>query len=354
MADKRRAAIITQLGNIFHSLLQSLVHKKPMVLKIRTIRSWKDCEMNNEVLSQNETKITTKSINFSNKASERAFTITLTIMCEIYKMLMRNLTCAKRELYYRDVELFSNQESVNRALDTICSMLNVQEYELGIVSSSKGLICGNLIINIGDERIDCSSTRAVPQNPSGITSFESDAEFVLVVEKDTVFQRLVSDSVDFKQIKTKIILVTAKGFPDVNTRVLLKKMSQMLDKPIYILVDADPFGIEIMCTYKYGSLMKVHNSEHLAVPDIKWIGIHPSDIDSLDIIHVDLTEADLKKVDELMKRPYMNPFLKSQLKCLKYRRLKAEIESFYLYSIDFLINEYIPRKIRTIELPSIP
>lgn len=325
-----------------------------MTLKIRTIRNWRDCEISNEILSQNETKITTKSINFSNKASERTFTITLTIMSEIYKMLRRNLTCAKRELYYRDVELYRTQESVNRAVDTVCTMLNVQEFELGIVSTSKGLIAGNLIINIGEERIDCSTTRAVPSNPSAITSFESDAEFVLVVEKDTVFQRLVGDIANIKQIKTNIILVTAKGYPDVNTRVLLKKMSLLLDKPIYILVDADPHGIEIMCTYKYGSLMKVHNSEHLAVPSIKWIGIHPSDIESLDVTRVELTDADMKKVHELLQRPYMNPFLKTQLQCLQHRRIKAEIESIYHYSIDYLINEYIPRKIRSIEMPPIP
>lgn len=243
-----------------------------MVLKIRRIKSWKDCELNiNDVLSQKETAITTKSINFSNKASERTFTITVAIMCEIYKMLARNLTCTKRELYYRDVELYKNQESVNRAVNTLCAMLNVQEFELGVISSSKGLIAGDLIINIGGERIDCATSRAVPSNPSAITSFESNAAYVLILEKDTVFQRLINDDI-FSRINEKIILITAKGYPDVNTRTLLKKMSTELRKPMYILVDADPHGIEIMCTYKYGSLMKVHNSEHLAVPSIEWIG----------------------------------------------------------------------------------
>lgn len=225
----------------------------------------------NDVLSQKETSINTKSISFSNKKSERTFTVTVSIMCEIYKLLARNLTCTKRELYYRDVELYRNQESVNKAVNTLCAMLNVQECELGVYSSSKGLIAGDLIINIGDERIDCSKTQAVPSNPSAITSFESNADYVLIVEKDTVFQRLVNDNL-FGQSDQKIILITAKGYPDVNTRTLLKLMSNQLGKPMYIIVDADPHGIEIMCTYKYGSLNKVHNSEHLAVPSIEWIG----------------------------------------------------------------------------------
>lgn len=227
--------------------------------------------MNNEILSQNEERIVTKSINFSNKNSERTFTITTVIMCEVYNMLSRNILCTKRELYYRDVELFGNQSNVNRALDTLCAMLNVQEFELGVLTSSKGLVAGDLVINIGDERIDCTTPRAVPSNPSAITSLESNAEYVLIVEKDTVFQRLVNEKI-FERMDARIVLITAKGFPDVNTRMLLKKIESDLEIPIYIITDADPHGVEIMCTYKFGSFIKIHNAQNLAVPSIQWIG----------------------------------------------------------------------------------
>lgn len=82
--------------------------------------------------------------------------------------------------------------------------------------------------------------------------------------------------------------------------------------------------------------------------------IHPTDIESLDLINIELTAADVKKVDELLQRPYVNDLLRRELRCFKTRRLKAEIENVYHYSIDFLINEFIPRKIRLIEMPSIP
>lgn len=131
-------------------------------------------------------------------------------MCEIYKMLSRNSKITRRELYYNDVDLFGNQESVNKAIETICALLNVQEYELGILSTSKGLIAGDLIINIGDERIDCSVPQSVPANPSAIRFFETSADFILIVEKETVFQRLVNDNI-FKRTDSRIILVTARG-----------------------------------------------------------------------------------------------------------------------------------------------
>lgn len=100
---------------------------------------------------------------------------------------------------------------------------------------------------------------------------QSNADYILVVEKDTVFTRLVQDKI-FEKVKTKIILITAKGFPDINTRVLLKRLEKDLSIPIYIIVDADPHGIEIMFTYKFGSLQMVHNSDHLAVKSVEWLG----------------------------------------------------------------------------------
>lgn len=66
---------------------------------------------------------------------------------------------------------------------------------------------------------------------------------------------------------------------------------------------------------------------------------------------MDLTAAELKKVDELLKRPYVRGQLERELNFLKVRKLKAEIESLYSHTIDFIINNYIPQKIRNIAEP---
>lgn len=79
--------------------------------------------------------------------------------------------------------------------------------------------------------------------------------------------------------------------------------------------------------------------------------IHPTDIEKLDITRTELTDADLKKINELMKRPYMNENVKKELEHLKTRGLKAEIESIYHFSIDFLVHDYIPGKIAMIANP---
>ena len=263
---------MAQIENIIENLLLSLRKKKPMLFKIHKIKDWKDCTMTNDVLSQRETSIGIKTISFTNKNSERTFIIMTHLLCEIYKMLCQNTTCTKRELYYRDVELMKTQNSVNIAIDQICVLLNVHAWELGVLSSSKGLIAGDLVITTeDDEIINCATPCSVPQNPSQIKKLVSKANYVLIVEKDTVFTRLINENI-FEKIQSKIILITAKGYPDVSTRILLKKIATDLQKPMYILVDADPHGIEIMCVYKFGSLQMIHSAEQLAISNIEWIG----------------------------------------------------------------------------------
>lgn len=149
IAESRRAVIMAQIEGLIQTLLSSLSKGKPMVLKILKVKDFKDCEINNAVLSQKETAISLKSISFTNKSSARTFTILTTLLCEIYKLLSKNTSCTKRELYYRDTDLMVSQNAVNKALEDICILLNVSQWELGILSSSKGLVAGDLQFIIG-------------------------------------------------------------------------------------------------------------------------------------------------------------------------------------------------------------
>lgn len=78
---------------------------------------------------------------------------------------------------------------------------------------------------------------------------------------------------------------------------------------------------------------------------------YPSDLVREDALTIDLTEKDLKKIEELLERPYIDALLKRELNHFKTSLKKAEIESLYNFSINNLINDYIPRKIRSLETP---
>lgn len=76
-----------------------------------------------------------------------------------------------------------------------------------------------------------------------VTDIMSDAKFILLVEKDAAFMRLAEDR--FYNTYPCIIL-TAKGQPDVATRLFLRKLRAALRIPVLALVDSDPYGLKIL------------------------------------------------------------------------------------------------------------
>lgn len=62
------------------------------------------------------------------------------------------------ELYYKNVNVTQRQENVNEALKQICCLLDASPWELGVLSTSKGLIAGPLQIHLPDDVvIDCGN-----------------------------------------------------------------------------------------------------------------------------------------------------------------------------------------------------
>jgi len=108
-----------------------------------------------------------------------------------------------------------------------------------------------MTITHNDNRvIDCMipGGTQIPLITSSVTAIRvKKAEFVLIIEKDTIFQKLLEENCPRA---LNCILVTGKGYPDVATRMLVKMLSEKLDLPVYIIVDADPFGVDIMLIYR--------------------------------------------------------------------------------------------------------
>ena len=71
-----------------------------------------------------------------------------------------------------------------------------------------------------------------------------------------------------------------KGYPDVATRHLVKSLADGLDAsiPIVALVDCDPFGLDILSVYRYGSKGIQHENDHLATRRMKWLGLRTSEL----------------------------------------------------------------------------
>jgi len=68
--------------------------------------------------------------------------------------------------------------------------------------------------------------------------------------------------------------------------------------PVYALVDPDPEGLSIFCTYRFGSSEMPFDNVGLTVPDMRWIGVSLGD--DLDINdELPLTKTDKSVLEEL-------------------------------------------------------
>lgn len=110
--------------------------------------------------------------------------------------------------------------------------------------------------------------KAIPPNVDKVEDMRSDAQFILLVEKDAAFMRLAEDRF---YNKYPCIIITGKGQPDVATRcgtavfggvvqsvashcaprhirfthsLFLKKAKTELRVPVLGLVDSDPSGLK--------------------------------------------------------------------------------------------------------------
>lgn len=122
---------------------------------------------------------------------------------------------------------------------------------IGFISTSKGLVAGDLFLRFGTTKFiqyEQQSCQAVPDLVDNVTQIRTRANFVLVIEKDSIFQRLLRENCAGLN---KCILITGKGYPDIPTRMLVHLLSTRVQLPVYALVDANPHGFEIMCVYRY-------------------------------------------------------------------------------------------------------
>jgi meiotic recombination protein SPO11 len=134
------------------------------------------------------------------------------------------------------------------------------------VASEKGVVVGRLTFREDGDHIDCRRMgvggKAIPPNIDKVDAIASDATFILLVEKDAAFMRLAED----RFYNTyPCIIVTAKGQPDVATRLFLKKLKQELRIPVLALVDSDPYGLKILSVYMKGAWSGRLNSSFFVV-----------------------------------------------------------------------------------------
>ncbi|KAJ3776294.1 DNA topoisomerase IV alpha subunit [Lentinula raphanica] len=257
----------------------------------------------------------------------------------MHEAVIDGVPVTKRDIFYRDVPLFKDQRVVDTIVDDVAASLKLERSDLNVRATSKGIFCGStLSINLtsGDTiRGNDSEASLIPVGEEVHTySVEEDLGWILIVEKDAVFQTLCRLNVtNHALLPGRGLMITGKGYPDMATRHLVKTLADSLSRtiPIMALVDGDPYGLDILSVYKYGSSRLSHENEKLAARRIKWLGLLSSELAGFGIDKdalIPISQHDEKKAFKMLQRPsnIMPAKWRKELVHMLHNRRKAEIE----------------------------
>lgn len=299
------------------------------------------------------------------RGEARKFMQTILVLSVIKQAIEENDYPTIRDIYYtvkhtieykdhlgrtKRENTFEEQRESDAIIEDIEVMLGVLREELGIMFDAKGRAVGKIKIRSKGHVIELDKMGvgawAIPPNVEDVDILDVDADFILVVEKGAIFERLNNEEYWKKH---NCILVTGKGQPDRGTRRFLRRLVDEFKLPVYILVDSDPYGAYIYSVYKYGSIKLAYESPRLAVSSAKFLGISTSDIYKYKIPSryiIKATDYDLKRAKELLKYPwFQKPHWKKELELFLKKKEKVEIEALSGFGLKFLGEKYIPEKL---------
>lgn len=280
-------------------------------------------------------------------------TRTARVMEIIHQLLKLNLHATKREIFYSDVNLFREQKRSDKIIEDVSSMIHTTRDSVHVVASARGSAMGRVVIRDSGDLIDLTKMGtggwAITPFLDQVEIVESDAEFIILSEKDAAVMRLAEAKY---WNRMPCIVLTGKGSGDIATRAFLRMLVKELEIPAFALVDSDPYGHYIYSVFLRGSKRLSYESPFIATPELKLLGVLSRDLDEYNIpkaVRIPMEPADIKRVRDMLKEPFVRsnkPWV-DDLKLMLNIKEKAEIQAFASHSFEYLTDEYLPRKLET-------
>jgi DNA topoisomerase VI subunit A len=305
-------------------------------------------------------KTTTRNFFDLNKA--KSFMQTMLIASGCKRLIDEDKTVSIRGLYYlskhtisgTNEKTFKDQTESDPIIEDLEVGLAALREELHVYAKAAGSIGGNMtIVSKGDE-IDLRRMGAggytIPSivEPDVFQFKKCEAKFVLHVEKDTVWQRFNEDRF-WKD--HNCILTHGGGQPPRGVRRLLQRMNRELGLPVYCLLDNDPWGYYIYSVVKQGSINLAFESQRMAVPDAKFIGIRSGDYEEYglsDDVKIAVDDKDVKRAKQILAYPWFagKREWEKEINALLKHGFKMEVESLLTKSISFVTETYVPERLK--------
>ena len=277
------------------------------------------------------------------------------------ELIEQGKTTSIRGLYYllkhtiegTHEETFDDQADCDPVIEDVEVTLNALREELHVYASNRGSMVGNItLVDNGDE-IDCSRMGsggyAIPSivEPEIMQFVQCTADFILHVEKDTVWRRFNEDKF-WKE--HNCILTHGNGQPPRGVRRLLYRMHNELKLPVYCLLDNDPWGYYIYSVMKQGSINLAYESNRMAIPKAKYIGMRSRDFELCELnpsVTIKLSENDIKRANQIAKYPWFEKKKRWQKEIQKMlsNGFKLEVESLISKDISYVTQEYVPERL---------
>lgn len=354
-AEKQREDTETslkQLGNLIFEQIQN--HEFPWVMmqSRSTDNIIYDPELRQYILGSRTIRRHSRNIRHI-----RPFTQLIWTAWFAKELVNMRKTSTLREVYYsargqRDIEFTGQQESDNIITDLEVALNKARE-NFGIFPEERSAIFGDLTIEYTVPGYE-GRRMNLTDHPDGVmigpalTSsefVETSADKVIVIEKGAMFTRLVEE---MAHEKFNSILVHTAGQSPRSTRNIIQRLNTNHGLPVYIFTDGDPWGIHIAMVIISGSANAAH-LRGLATPEAKWIGVWATDILDYKLPTEDLTEKDLKRLNELKTDPrYTGEIWQKEIDVFLKIGKKAELEAFSRYGLTYIVDEYLPAKLEAL------
>ena len=298
---------------------------------------------------------------FFNLSMAKKFMQTMLVADALMELQREDATTSLREVFYRNKHTiegtsentFDYQSESDPIIEDVEVTLALLREELHVRAGDTGQLVGPLTIIEGGDTIDCSRQgvggKAVPSivEPGYLDIKSCTADFVLLIEKGTQFNRLSED----KFWRThNCILLTGGGQPPRGVRRLARRLHEEWTLPVYVLVDNDPWGYYIYSVVKQGSINLAFESQRMAIPDAKFIGLSSRDPEAYGLprtVGIKLEDKDIVRAKEIANYAwFQKKEWQLEIQNMLKSGLKYELDALAKKNFRFLTTDYLPRKLK--------
>ena len=139
------------------------------------------------------------------------------------------------------------------------------------------------------------------------------------------------------------VLLTGNGQPPRGVRRLARRLHEEYKIPVYVLVDNDPWGYYIYSVVKQGSINLAFESERMAIPKAKFIGLSSADPEHYGLprnVGIKLNDKDIGRAKELLKyRWFQKKPWQEEIKRMLASGLKYELDALANKDFRYLIED---------------